>query len=1028
MNAASSLRILHLEDDPDYCSLVKEMLEKEGWTVDVTLVQNQAEFSAALEKGHFDIVLADYSLPTCTGIDALEVARQKCPDTPFLVVSGAIGEQAVVDSLKSGATDYVLKQWPERLVPAVRRAVQEVRERTQRKLVESHLQLLNAALECAANGIVVTDRNGVITWVNPAFSELTGYSSEEVRGHKTNLLKSGTHPQEFYRNLWETILSGGVWRGEMVNRRKDGSLYTVESTITPVRNDRAEVTHFVAVAQDVTERKSAREALAESEERFRTLFELAPDAVYLYDLHGRFVDGNKAAEALVGYPRTELIGKSFLDLSLLSQPDLQKAAKALARSAQGESTGPEEYVLARKDGQPVPVEIRTFPIKLRDKALVLGIARDISERKRLEQGLADALRFNETVIAASSLGLLVYRASGECILANPAAASIIGASVEEVQRQNFRQLESWRKSGLLEAACRALAEGKESRVEARTVSTFGREFWVGCRLIPFSSVGRLHLLLILDDISARKLAEEALRESNRRQRSVLDTIADAAWLKDSEGRYLAVNNAWCRFAGRQAADVIGKTDFDVVPAKIARLFQEADLEVMRQRRQSRSEQLLNDIQGRSLCYETIIAPILKEDSQVVGTVGIARDITERKQLEAQLRQAQKMESIGQLAGGVAHDFNNLLAVMRGNADLLLMEAEQNPPQTNDCLKQIVAAAERAAGLTRQLLIFSRKQVMQSEPLRLNTLVADMVKMLKRLIREDIRLECVYAEQLPFVEADSGMLEQVLLNLVVNARDAMPNGGRLRIRTESASVDTPYALAHPEARSGEFITLRVSDTGTGIAQENLDRIFEPFFTTKEPGKGTGLGLATVYGIVKQHKGWIEVQSQVGKGTTFTVFLPAVPAPAKAVAGTGGVELRGGTETILLVEDDYAVRSITRRMLENFNYRVHEATCAREAFELWDRHTGEIALLLTDMVMPEGGTGRELAEQLRARKPGLKVILMSGYSAEVAGKDTQFFRHTGSHFLQKPCTTATLVQTVRKCLDAANEEKSESKNGQ
>ena len=1028
MNVASSLRILHLEDDPDYCSLVKEMLGKEGWVVDVTLVQNQAEFSGALEKGRFDIVLADYSLPSWTGIDALEVARQKCPDTPFLLISGTIGEQAVVDSLKSGATDYVLKQWPERLVPAVCRAVREARERAQRKQVESHLQLLNAALECAANAIVVTDRNGVITWVNPAFSELTGYSLEEIRGHKTNLLKSGEHPQEFYRNLWETILSGRVWRGEMVNRRKDGSLYTVESTITPVGTEGAEVTHFVAVAQDVTERKSAREALAESEERFRTLFELAPDAVYLYDLYGRFLDGNKAAEALVGYPKTELIGKSFLDLNLLSQPDLQKAGKALARSTQGESTGPEEYVLKRKDGQLVPVEIRTFPIKLGDKALVLGIARDISERKKLEQGLADALRFNETVIAASSLGLLVYRASGECILANPAAASIIGATAEEVQRQNFRQLESWRKSGLLEAACRTLAEGKESRLEARIVSTFGREFWVGCRLIPFSSVGQLHLLLILDDISSRKLAEETLRESNRRQRFVLDTIPDPAWLKDSSGRYLAVNYAWCRFAGRQAADVIGKTDFDLVPAEIARLFQEADGEVMRQRRQSRNEQFLNDIQGRSLCYETIIAPILKEDGQVVGTVGIARDITERKQLEAQLRQAQKMESIGQLAGGVAHDFNNLLAVMRGNADLLLMQAEQNPPQTNECLKHIVAAAERAAGLTQQLLIFSRKKVMESEPLLLNTLVADMVKMLKRLIREDIHLECDYAEQLPFVDADSGMLEQVVLNLVVNARDAMPQGGRLCIRTESVSVDMSYALTHPEARSGEFVTLRVSDTGIGIGQEHLERIFEPFFTTKEPGKGTGLGLATVYGIVKQHKGWIEVETHVGKGTTFTVFLPTVPPPTRAVAETGGVELRGGTETILLVEDDYAVRSITRRVLETFNYKVHEATCAREAVELWERHAGEIALLLTDMVMPEGGTGRDLAEQLRARKPGLKVILMSGYSAEVAGKDTQFFRRTGSYLLQKPCTTATLVQTVRKCLDAANEEKSESKTGQ
>jgi signal transduction histidine kinase/CheY-like chemotaxis protein len=396
-------------------------------------------------------------------------------------------------------------------------------------------------------------------------------------------------------------------------------------------------------------------------------------------------------------------------------------------------------------------------------------------------------------------------------------------------------------------------------------------------------------------------------------------------------------------------------------------------------------------------------------------LGVARGITERKQLEAQLRQAQKMEGIGQLAGGVAHDFNNLLAIMRGNADLLLMDAEQNPPQTNECLKHIAAAAERAATLTRQLLIFSRKQAMQSEPLVLNGLVQNLTKMLNRVIREDIRLECRYAERLPFVQADPGMLEQALLNLVVNARDAMPRGGQLLIATEAVSFDAAYARTHPDARPGEFVCLSVSDTGTGIAPEHLERIFEPFFTTKEPGKGTGLGLATVYGIVKQHRGWVEVFSRIGEGTTFRILLPAIPPPASLAVPPAEAELCGGSETILLVEDDFSVRMITRRMLETFKYKVHEATCAREAVEVWGRHAAEIALLLTDMVMPEGVTGRELAEQLRAAKPGLKVIFMSGYSADVVGEDTKFFRKTGSYFLHKPCATAALIQTVRKCLD-------------
>jgi signal transduction histidine kinase/ActR/RegA family two-component response regulator len=418
--------------------------------------------------------------------------------------------------------------------------------------------------------------------------------------------------------------------------------------------------------------------------------------------------------------------------------------------------------------------------------------------------------------------------------------------------------------------------------------------------------------------------------------------------------------------------------------------------------------------GRQVAVEVRTFPIKIRERALV--LGVARDITDRKQLEAQLRQAQKMEGIGQLAGGVAHDFNNMLAVMRGNADLLLMDAEQHSPYTNECLKHIAGAAERAASLTRQLLIFSRKQAMQSEPLVLNALVENLANMLKRVIREDIRLECRYANQLPFVQADPGMMEQVLLNLVVNARDAMPCGGQLLITTEGVSLGAAYARTNPEARAGEFVCLSVSDTGTGIAPEHLERVFEPFFTTKEPGKGTGLGLATVYGIVKQHQGWVEVSSRVGEGTTFKIFLPAIPPPDEvAAAPMVQAKLRGGSETILLVEDEYSVRMIMRRVLETFKYKVHEATCAREALEVWSRHAGEISLLLTDIIMPEGVTGRDLAEQLRAAKPGLKVIFMSGYSAEVVGKDTEFFRRTRSYFLRKPCPTATLIQTVRKCLD-------------
>jgi signal transduction histidine kinase len=317
-------------------------------------------------------------------------------------------------------------------------------------------------------------------------------------------------------------------------------------------------------------------------------------------------------------------------------------------------------------------------------------------------------------------------------------------------------------------------------------------------------------------------------------------------------------------------------------------------------------------------------------------------ITERKALEELLRQSQRMDAVGQLAGGVAHDFNNMLAVIRGNAELLLMDEAQYPADAKEGLKHVVAASERAATLTRQLLAFSRKQVLQPQPLALNDVIANLTKMLRRLIGENIDLKCNCAAPLPCVQADTGMMEQVILNLVVNARDAMPGGGQVIVATARASLDEGRARANAEVRAGEFVCLSVSDTDTGIALDVLPRIFEPFFTTKEIGKGTGLGLATVYGIVKQHQGWIEVSSQVGEGTTFKVFLPAIlAAAALAAASAADTKVRGGIETILLVEDDHEVRMTTRRVLESKGYRIREATCAREAIEVWQSHSGEIA---------------------------------------------------------------------------------------
>ena len=413
-------------------------------------------------------------------------------------------------------------------------------------------------------------------------------------------------------------------------------------------------------------------------------------------------------------------------------------------------------------------------------------------------------------------------------------------------------------------------------------------------------------------------------------------------------------------------------------------------------------------EGRTLSWS--FHPVFA--SQVVHCY--IQDTTEQLSLEAQLRQAQKMESIGQLAAGVAHDFNNMLTVIQGHSGMMLSKPAL-PPELLDCAQAIYFAAERAASLTRQLLMFSRKNVMQPQPLDLRAVVGNLSKMLKRVIGETVTLEFNPPVELPLVQADTGMIEQVILNLVVNARDAMPKGGTLTIITDLVEMNDAYVQRHPEARLGAFVCLRVSDSGCGMDATTITHIFEPFFTTKEVGKGTGLGLATVYGIVKQHEGWVEVSSELGKGSTFTVFFPASSAPVKAPSSEAPVaaSVQGGQETILVVEDEMVLRDMAQMILQDCGYRILEAGSGAEALQVWEQHANSVDLVLTDMVMPGGMSGKELAVKLVGSHPRLKIIFTSGYNVEEI--NTDFFRRGGATFLQKPYTRVDLAKAVRAALD-------------
>jgi PAS domain S-box-containing protein len=517
------------------------------------------------------------------------------------------------------------------------------------------------------------------------------------------------------------------------------------------------------------------------------------------------------------------------------------------------------------------------------------------------------------------------------------------------------------------------------------------------------------------DVTERDRVQTALQESEQRYRALLEVSPNAIFINRA-GRVTFINPAGLRLFGAERPEQILGRDAAELFHPDCRNLVEGHLRALlaEQKPIGLIEKKIMRLDGSTVAVEISAAPFT--DQGVTAIQLILCDITYRKKLEDQLRQSQKMEAIGTLAGGIAHDFNNLLAIIQGHTEVILMESGLAPEMAGS-LRQISKAAKRAATLTRQLLTFSRKTHLQVQPLELNEVISQLVKMLRRLIREDIDLECHYSGEPLSLLADAGMMDQILLNLTINARDAMPQGGRLCIRTERFQVDAAYQHRYPRARPGPFAKLTVTDSGTGIAPENLARIFDPFFTTKGVGKGTGLGLATVHGIVEQHRGWIEVDSRPGTGTTFRVFLPiheATPAEMAKPNAEITAPVPGGHETVLLVEDEIPLLTIVSQILRQKGYQVLEATSGVAALELWKKHAAEIDLLLTDIVMPQGYSGVTLAETLQTERPGLKVLLTSGYSHELdqrpspAGKPWQV--------LEKPAPPQRLLEAVRHCLDA------------
>jgi two-component system cell cycle sensor histidine kinase/response regulator CckA len=848
---------------------------------------------------------------------------------------------------------------------------------------------------------------------------LTGYSKEDFESRRVKWCDLIPAEDLDYaaKVFIEALKTNKSYVREHRLRRKDGGIIWVQCRGQIFLNDQGKVDHISGVSFDVTQRRQAEEAVREGERFLADIFASIQDGINIMDTDYNIIRVNPTFERWYDHARP-LVGKKCYEAIHGRQEPCEVCSyrETLETGQVGYKVSPRKG----KDGaEPDWMEIFTFPITDRVTGQVKGVieyVRDITEQKQAVAALQESEDWLKTILDNIQTGILIIDPETKVIVdMNPAAAKMIGASKEQMVGSSYQQNICPTEKG----KCPITDLGQVvDNSERLLIRADGERRNIIRTVAPATMGGRTYFLESFIDITERKQAEDRLCESESRYSMLLKNLPQKIFLKDRESVYISCNENYALDLGISPNQIKGMTDYDFHPKELAEKYRIDDKRVMEEGSPADiEEQYIQD--GKEAWIHTVKTPVRDERGNTIGILGIFWDITSQKQAEEalrrseeQLRQAVKMEAVGRLAGGVAHDFNNILTAITGYGELLLMNLDSKDSVRQD-VQDILVAAERAASLTRQLLAFSRKQVLQPQRLDLNRVVGHMDKMLRRIIGEDIDLVTVLGPELGTVTADPGQIEQVVMNLAVNARDAMPQGGKLTIETADVDLDEAYAQQHLEVQPGPYVMLAVSDTGVGLDQEAQARIFEPFFTTKEMGKGTGLGLSTVYGIVKQSGGLIWVYSEPGKGTTFKIYLPRLEGPGDAaglyqVPGT----CEWGSETILLVEDEDLVRQVARRILARHGYSVLEAASGDNALVVSREHAGPIHLMLTDVVMPGMGV-QEIMENLKSQRPEMKVLFMSGHTENAIVHHGVL--NPGTAFIQKPFKHDFLAHKVREVLD-------------
>jgi len=775
----------------------------------------------------------------------------------------------------------------------------------------------------------------------------------------------------------------------------------------------------VSIRWDITELKNREEALRKSEERFRGLVEGSIQGIIV---HRNFapVFANRAFLEMFGYSSVEEVLALDLNEMPYIAPRERERVLGYAKARLRGEPSPTRYRFEgiRRDGTPVWADIAVSIIRWDGESAVLATYTDVSDYMRAEQARRISEEKFRNLVEGSIQGVLIHK-HFQPLYANEALARILGyRDIDEVLRLSTalefvapEDRERVRDIGRR----RLLGEKVPERYEFLALRKDGTKIWVEIYSRVVDWEGGPAVQTMFYEITDRVRAAEDLRSSRELLQIVFDTHPLWISLKDRDGRYLMVNKRCQEDTGISLEEFKRMRTEDqpyLEPGLLERI--RADEAKVLAGQSTDAEYNITLAPNVRRIQHATKAPHFGPDGKVVGIVTVTEDITERKTLEDELRQAQKMEAIGQLAGGVAHDFNNLLQIISGYTQFVLREVAGRPDLQAD-LKQVVEAADRGSQLTRQLLAFGRRQRLQRAPLNLNDSVNNLVKLLRRLFEENIEIVAVSGSNLAAVNADSALIEQVLLNLCLNARDAMPDGGVLTLSLGNVVLDKEFCDRNPGIEPGRYAWVRVADTGSGIVPEHIGRIFEPFFTTKELGKGTGLGLAMAYGIVRQHEGLIEVDSRLGEGAAFTIYLPVAAPAAAAVTAEDAFKPPGGTETILVAEDELRVRDLAERVLRQAGYTVLTAGDGEQAIRVFEENASRIGLVLLDVVMP-GRDGKFVFQHIRGRHVGLPVLFCSGYSGGGIGEvmDNQ----PQVNLLQKPFKAEDLLFMVRELLDRAS----------